>query len=46
MKKLCYHVARALDSATLTRVFKLKDDNAKDSLADQVFEEFKLYQLE
>ena len=46
IKRLCYHVAKALGSDTLTVVFNLKDDDTSNGLADQVFEEFKLYQLE
>ena len=46
IKRLHYHTAKALDSGKLARVFKLNDDDTKDSLADQVSEEFKLYQLQ
>ena len=41
-----YHVAKAIDSDTLTRVFNLKHDDIKDGLADHVSEEFKIYPLE
>ena len=46
IKRLHYHTAKALDSGKLARVFKLNDDDTKDSLPDQVSEEFKLYQLQ
>ena len=46
IKKLCYHVAKVLGPDTLTMVFNLKDDDTSNGLADQVFEEFKLYHLE
>ena len=41
-----YHVAKAIDSDTLTRVFNLKHDDIKDGLADHVSKEFKIYPLE
>ena len=45
-KRLCYHVAKALDLGTLMTVFNLKDDDTKtDNLADQFPEQFKIYQL-
>ena len=38
IKRLCYNVAKALNSGTLMTVFNLKNDDSKDSLADQVSE--------
>ena len=46
IKRLRYHVAKALGSDTLTMVFNFKDDNTSNGLADQVFEDFTLYQLQ
>ena len=42
IKRLCYHVAKALDPATLMTFFNLKGDDTKYSQADQVPEQFKL----